>query len=122
LVVIGLMVGFFMVEDYQQQQLWRPPKTSSKTLSKPKLFFFVMLPVSVLIFAYIVTPSSWGFRTLAGTIWSLCYLAAVFVIGGCIAMWGNLKIPGSTTSSAPWWAELAGILLEVLLWLLFFAI
>jgi len=109
-----------------QEQFPLPsPKDSPGPGTKIKLFgfAFIILPASVLILAYVVTPSSWGIHTWPGTILSLCVLAIVFMIGVYIVKWGNLKIPKSTISSSPSRVELAFCLfVELVQWLVVFLV
>jgi hypothetical protein len=102
-----------------------PPKDSPRPGTNVKLFgfAFIILPASVLIVAYGVTPSSWGIHTWTGTILSLCVLAVVFMIGVYIVKWGNLKMPRSAIGPSPSRTELAfWLFVELLQWLVIFLV
>ena len=109
------------MESQQESQILTQSKDSPRGLSKLKLFAFVLLPVSVWIFAYLFTPSDWGIRTRMGIYWSLCCLLVVFTIGVFIVDWRKLKsvklqqqpVSFSLAEGTGWF------LLELIYWLVF---
>jgi hypothetical protein len=105
------------VDIKQQSPLLHQPKESPRLVLRLFTFVLILLPVSALIVAFVVTPESWEVGTWPGTVASLCCLVFIFCIGIYVVVW-NPKVPKTRPTYSPSWAELAIWGCEAIVWLL----